>query len=44
MDENPEAVRVMRERLAWDGPEVVDAAGPAGGSAGPPAPPAEPAP
>ncbi len=30
VDENPEAVRVMRERLAWDGPEVVDGAGPAG--------------
>ena len=24
VDENPEAVRVMAERLAWDGPEVVD--------------------
>ena len=23
VDENPDAVRVMRERLAWDGPEVV---------------------
>ena len=23
VDENPEAVRVMRERLAWDGPEVI---------------------
>ncbi len=44
VDENPEAVRVMRERLAWDGPEVVDAACPSDGSAGQPAPPAEPAP
>jgi site-specific DNA-methyltransferase (adenine-specific) len=26
VDENPDAVRVMRERLAWDGPEVVDPA------------------
>ncbi len=24
VDENPDAVRVMRERLAWDGPEVVE--------------------
>ena len=44
VDENPEAVRVMRERLAWDGPEAVEATGPATGSASPPAPPAEPAP
>jgi site-specific DNA-methyltransferase (adenine-specific) len=44
VDENPEAVRVMRERLAWDGPEVVDAAGPSHRSAGQPAPPAEPVP
>ena len=29
VDENPEAVRVMRERLAWDGPEVVDRVRPA---------------
>jgi site-specific DNA-methyltransferase (adenine-specific) len=27
VDENPEAVRVMRERLEWDGPEVLDALG-----------------
>ncbi len=28
IDTNPEAVRVMADRLAWDGPEVVDAPGP----------------
>jgi site-specific DNA-methyltransferase (adenine-specific) len=28
VDQNPEAVRIMRERLAWDGPEVIDEAGP----------------
>jgi site-specific DNA-methyltransferase (adenine-specific) len=28
VDENPEAVRVMRGRLAWDGPEVLDATRP----------------
>ncbi len=30
VDENPEAVRVMRERLAWDGPDVLDGTGPPG--------------
>jgi site-specific DNA-methyltransferase (adenine-specific) len=28
VDENPEAIRVMAERLAWDGPEVTETAGP----------------
>jgi len=28
IDTNPEAIRVMADRLAWDGPEVVDARGP----------------
>ncbi len=28
IDANPEAVRVMADRLAWDGPEVADAPGP----------------
>ncbi|NLE21966.1 MAG: site-specific DNA-methyltransferase [Actinobacteria bacterium] len=28
VDRNPEAVRVMGERLAWDGPQVVDESGP----------------
>ena len=44
VDENPEAVRVMGQRLAWDGPVVVEAAGPPAGSAGQPGPPAEPTP
>jgi site-specific DNA-methyltransferase (adenine-specific) len=30
VDQNPDAVRVMRDRLAWDGPEVVHASGPSG--------------
>jgi len=36
VDENPEAVRVMGERLAWDGPEVIDRTG--GGSQSGPTP------
>jgi site-specific DNA-methyltransferase (adenine-specific) len=28
VDENPVAVRVMTDRLAWDGPEVAESAGP----------------
>ncbi len=42
VDENPEAVRVMRERLAWDEPDVLD--GPGGDAASPPGPPARSAP
>ncbi len=42
VDENPEAVRVMRERLAWDEPDVLD--GPAGDAASRPGPPARSAP
>ena len=34
----PPDVRVMRERLAWDGPELVDTAGPRDDPAGQPAP------
>ncbi len=30
VDQNPEAVHVMAERLAWDGPQVVDGSGTAG--------------
>ena len=30
VDSNPEAVRVMARRLAWDGPEVIGGEGPAG--------------
>jgi site-specific DNA-methyltransferase (adenine-specific) len=44
VDENPEAVRVMRERLAWDGPQTVAGTGPAGGSASSPTPQTEPGP
>jgi site-specific DNA-methyltransferase (adenine-specific) len=40
VDDNPEAVRVMCERLAWDGPEVVDAAGAGDPPQGPAARPA----
>ena len=36
VDENPEAVRVMGERLAWDGPEVIGR--PGGGSQSGPTP------
>jgi site-specific DNA-methyltransferase (adenine-specific) len=40
VDQNPDAVRVMRERLAWDGPDVLaepggDAADPPGSTASP---------
>ena len=43
VDENPEAVRVMRERLAWDGPEVRGRGPPAGRApTAQPAPPTEP--
>jgi site-specific DNA-methyltransferase (adenine-specific) len=38
VDENPEAVRVMRERLSWDEPDVLD--GPGEDSASPPGTPA----
>jgi site-specific DNA-methyltransferase (adenine-specific) len=31
VDENPDAVRVMRERLAWDGPDVLDGSQPEDG-------------
>jgi site-specific DNA-methyltransferase (adenine-specific) len=31
IDENPEAVGVMRDRLSWDGPEVLDGSGPTTG-------------
>ncbi len=39
IDENPEAIRTMRERLAWDVPQVTEGAGPAGGESVPPATP-----
>ena len=42
VDENPEAVRVMRERLAWDEPEVLD--GPGGDGESRPGTPARSAP
>ncbi len=42
VDKNPEAARVMRERLAWDEPDVVD--GPGGDPASRPGPPARSAP